>query len=209
MGRVKGKVAIVTGGAKGIGRATAELLAHEGARVIIADIDAARGRAAATKIGRRARFVRHDVREEEDWKALVDQVRREFCRIDVLVNNAGIYLIKPVARTTVEEFENIHATNVRGVFLGMKHVAPVMARQRRGSIINIASMDGNVGSEGHTAYGGSKGAVRTMTKDVAVEYAKKGVRVNSIHPGLVHTPMSAGVTEEFMSPIPMRRGAWR
>src|SRR5438874_13636699 len=126
MGRVKGKVSIVTGGARGIGRATCELLAREGARVIIADIDEARGKAAAKRIGPRARFLRHDVREEEDWKALVDAVRRQFRRIDVLVNNAGIYLIKPVAKTPLEEFENIHATNVRGVFLGMKYVAPLM-----------------------------------------------------------------------------------
>ena len=148
-------------------------MAREGARVIIADLDEARGKAAANKIRRRAQFVRHDVRNEEDWTALADYLKRKFRRIDVLVNNAGIYLIKPVAETTVEDLEEILATNVRGVFLGMKHFAPLMAQRKRGSIINISSMDGNVGSEGHTAYGGSKGAVRAMTKDVAVEYAKK------------------------------------
>ena len=190
MGRVQGKIAVVTGGAKGIGRATAELLAREGARVIIADLDEARGKAAANKIRRRAQFVRHDVRKEEDWTALADYVKRKFRRIDVLVNNAGIYLIKPVAETTVEDLEEILATNVRGVFLGMKHFAPLMAQRKRGSIINISSMDGNVGSEGHAAYGGSKGAVRAMTKDVAVEYAKKGVRVNSIHPAYIRTAMA-------------------
>jgi NAD(P)-dependent dehydrogenase (short-subunit alcohol dehydrogenase family) len=189
-GRVQGKVVIVTGGAKGIGRATAELLAREGARLIIADIDETQGKLAAKKIGRRAQFVRHDVRREDDWEALVDHVKRKFRRIDVLVNNAGIYLIKPVAETTVEELENILATNVRGVFLGMKHFAPLMAQRKKGSIINISSMDANVGSEGHTAYGGSKGAVRTMTKDVALEYAKKGVRVNSIHPAYIRTGMA-------------------
>jgi NAD(P)-dependent dehydrogenase (short-subunit alcohol dehydrogenase family) len=190
MGRVQGKVTVVTGGAKGIGRATAELLAREGARVIIADLDETEGKATAKRIGRRAKFVRHDVRKEDDWEVLVGLVSKEFHRIDVLVNNAGIYLIKPVAKTTIEEFEEILATNVRGVFLGMKHVAPLMARRKKGSIINISSMDGNVGSEGHTAYGASKGAVRTMTKDVAVEYAKKRVRVNSIHPAYIRTAMA-------------------
>lgn len=189
-GRVQGKVAIVTGGARGIGRATAELLAREGARVIIADIDENRGKAAARRIGRRVRFVRHDVREEKDWRQLLALVRKEFRKIDVLVNNAGIYLIKPLARTTVEELQAILATNVQGVFLGMKHVAPAMARRKRGSIVNIASMDGNVGAEGHAAYGGSKGAVRTMTKDAAVEFAKRGVRVNSIHPAYIRTAMA-------------------
>jgi NAD(P)-dependent dehydrogenase (short-subunit alcohol dehydrogenase family) len=189
-GRVHDKVAIVTGGAKGIGRATAELLAHEGARVLIADIDEVRGRAAARKIGRRAEFIRHDVRVEDDWRSLVQNATKRFRRIDVLVNNAGIYLIKPLSKTSVDDLEAIFATNVRGVFLGMKHVAPMMARRKKGSIINISSMDGNVGSEGHSAYGGSKGAVRTMTKDAAVEYAKQGVRVNSIHPAYIRTAMA-------------------
>jgi NAD(P)-dependent dehydrogenase (short-subunit alcohol dehydrogenase family) len=190
MGRVRGKVAIVTGGAKGIGRATATLLAREGARVIIADIDEAAGKATVRRIGRAAHFLRHDVRSEADWRSLVDQVMTRHRRIDVLVNNAGIYLIKPVADTTVEELEEIMAVNVRGVFLGMKHLAPLMARRKQGSIVNLSSMDGIVGSEGHTAYGASKGAVRTMTKDVAVEYARKGVRVNSIHPAYIRTGMA-------------------
>ena len=128
-------------------------MAREGARVIIADLDEARGKAAANKIRRRAQFVRHDVRNEEDWTALADYLKRKFRRIDVLVNNAGIYLIKPVAETTVEDLEEILATNVRGVFLGMKHFAPLMAQRKRGSIINISSMDGNVGQRDipHTA----------------------------------------------------------
>jgi NAD(P)-dependent dehydrogenase (short-subunit alcohol dehydrogenase family) len=190
MGRVQDKLAIVTGAAKGIGRATAELLAREGAQVVIADIDDAHGSATAKRIGRRAHFVHHDVRREDDWKALVEHARKEFGRCDVLVNNAGIYLIKPVAETTVEELEEILATNVRGVFLGMKHIAPWMAQRKKGSIVNLSSMDGNAGAEGHAAYGGSKGAVRTMTKDAAIEYAKKGVRINSIHPAYIRTAMA-------------------
>jgi NAD(P)-dependent dehydrogenase (short-subunit alcohol dehydrogenase family) len=189
-GRVHGKVAIVTGGGKGIGLATAELLAREGARVIIADYDEKAGRTAAKAIGRAARFIRHDVRLEEDWEALVTAVRKDFRRIDILVNNAGIYLIKPLAETTVDDLEGVLATNVRGVFLGMKHVAPVMIRQKHGSIVNLSSMDGNVGGEGLAAYGASKGAVRTLTKDAAIEYAKRGVRVNSIHPAYIRTDMA-------------------
>jgi NAD(P)-dependent dehydrogenase (short-subunit alcohol dehydrogenase family) len=190
MRRMQGKVVIVTGGAKGIGRATAELLALEGAWVVIADIDDEQGQATSGKIGRRAHFMHHDVRREDDWEALVGHVGKEYSRCDVLVNNAGIYLIKPMADTTVEELEEILATNVRGVFLGMKHIAPWMARRKKGSIINLSSMDGNAGAEGHAAYGASKGAVRTMTKDAAIEYAKKGVRVNSIHPAYIRTGMA-------------------
>ena len=193
MDRVKGKVAIVTGAARGIGRATARLLASEGARVIVADIDEAGGQQTVGEItasGGQALFIRHDVRAEDDWGRLVRQVRDTFDRIDVLVNNAGIYLIKDFTDTTLEDLEQILRTNVSGVFLGMRACAPVMAGQGQGSIINLSSMDGNVGSAGHTAYGGSKGAVRTMTKDVAIEYARRGVRVNSVHPGYIRTPMA-------------------
>jgi len=189
-GRVQGKIAIVTGGGKGIGRTTAELLAREGARVIIADYDEKAGRAAAKAIGRSATFMLHDVRLEEDWQKLVAAMRKKFKRIDILVNNAGIYLIKPLAETTVDDLEGILATNVRGVFLGIKHVAPVMLRQKQGAIVNISSMDGNVGAEGLAAYGASKGAVRTLTKDAALEYAARGVRVNSIHPAYIRTDMA-------------------
>src|SRR6185503_2033470 len=119
-----------------------------GAHVVIADIDTARGKAAAARLGRRVRFVRHDVRSEADWLSLTGPVLRRDRPIDVLVNNAGLYLIKPLADTTLEELDDILAVNVRGVFLGMKHVAPAMARRRRGSIVNLSSMDGIVGSDG-------------------------------------------------------------
>jgi NAD(P)-dependent dehydrogenase (short-subunit alcohol dehydrogenase family) len=188
--RVKGKLAVVTGGARGIGYAIASLLAHHGARVVIADIDEAHGNAAARRIGAMARFERHDVRNEADWLALVDGVQRRNRRIDVLVNNAGLYLIKPIAETTLGELDDILAVNVRGVFLGMKHVAPAMARRKAGSIVNLSSMDGIVASEGLAAYSASKGAVRLMTKAVALEYATKGVRVNSIHPAYIRTRMA-------------------
>lgn len=188
--RVQGKLAIVTGGARGIGYAIASLLAKQGARVVIADIDEAQGNAAVKRIGAMARFERLDVRSEADWMALAKSVERQHRRIDVLVNNAGIYLIKPIAETTYEELEDILAVNVRGVFLGMKHIAPAMARRRTGSIVNLSSMDGIVASEGLAAYSASKGAVRLMTKAVALEYATKGVRVNSIHPAYIRTRMA-------------------
>ena len=190
MKRARGKVAIVTGGARGIGYAVASILVQEGARVVIADIDEAQGRAAARRLGPAVRFERHDVRSEPDWLKLVKSVMRRNRRIDVLVNNAGIYLIKPIAETTLQELEEILAVNVRGVFLGMKYIAPVMARRRIGSIVNVSSMDGIVGSEGLAAYAASKGAVRLMTKVVALEYAAKGLRVNSVHPAYIRTRMA-------------------
>jgi NAD(P)-dependent dehydrogenase (short-subunit alcohol dehydrogenase family) len=190
MKRLHGKLAIVTGGARGIGAAIAKRFAEEGAHVVIADIDTARGKAAAARLGRRVRFVRHDVRSEADWLSLTGPVLRRDRPIDVLVNNAGLYLIKPLADTTLEELDDILAVNVRGVFLGMKHVAPAMARRRRGSIVNLSSMDGIVGSDGLAAYAASKGAVRLMTKVAALEYAGRGVRVNSIHPAYIRTGMA-------------------
>jgi len=193
MGRLSEKVAIVTGAAGGIGRATALLLAREGATVLNVDIDERGGAETMALIvngGRNSVFFPYDVRSEEAWRLLVREACRDFGRVDVLVNNAGLYLIRDLARTTVEDLDEILSTNVRSVFLGMKHCAPVMAQQKRGSIVNISSMDGNVGSAGHTAYGGSKGAVRTMTKDVAIEYASHGVRVNSVHPGYIRTRMA-------------------
>lgn len=193
MDRVKGKVAIVTGAARGIGRATARLLAAEGATVVLADIDEKPGRQAAEEItasGGTGLFVPHDVRREEDWNHLVRLVGERFGRIGVLVNNAGIYLIKDLPETTLADLDEIFRTNVRGVFLGMRACAPVMAEQGGGSIVNLSSMDSNVGSDGHTVYGGSKGAVRSMSKDVAIEYSRRGVRVNSIHPGYIHTDMA-------------------
>jgi NAD(P)-dependent dehydrogenase (short-subunit alcohol dehydrogenase family) len=187
--RVRGKLAVVTGGARGIGYAIASLLAQNGARVVIADIDDVQGKAAAKRIGAMSRFERLDVRNEAEWEALAERLERRHRRIDVLVNNAGIYLIKPITETTLEEFDDILAVNVRGVSF-MKYVAPAMARRRAGSIVNLSSMDGIVASEGLAAYSASKGAVRLMTKAVALEFATKGVRVNSIHPAYIRTRMA-------------------
>jgi NAD(P)-dependent dehydrogenase (short-subunit alcohol dehydrogenase family) len=195
MDRVRNKVCLVTGAARGIGRATAELLVREGGTVYLSDLDEPAGEAAAKEIAGatdagRVRFVPLDVREEPAWEQAVARVLADQGRIDVLVNNAGVYLIKPLPDCTHADLEHVFATNVRGTFLGMRHAAPIMAAHGGGSIVNLSSMDANVGSEGHTVYGGSKGAVRAMTKDVAIEYAKQKVRVNSVHPGYIHTEMA-------------------
>ena len=193
MRRVDQKVAIVTGGAMGIGQACAALLAREGATVVITDIEEKQGSATAADIsagGGEAMFLRHDVASEADWESVVARTIGKYGRLDVLVNNAGIYLIRELEKTTVEEMERLFRINVLGVFLGMKHCAPIMAQARGGSIINLSSVAGICGFSGHTAYGSTKGAVRTMTKDVAIEYARRGVRVNSVHPAYIRTRMA-------------------
>lgn len=212
MDRVKGKIAIVTGAAAGIGRACAVLLAREGASVVLTDVDESGGASAAEEItgaGGRAIFVRQDVSVEADWKRVVERAREAFGRVDVLVNNAGIYVFGDLVKTTVEEMERVFRVNVLGPFLGMKYCAPLMEAQGRGSIINLSSIAGMIGMARHTVYGASKGAIRTMTKDVAMEYARRGVRVNSIHPGAILTQMvemaarDRGVTpKEFGESLP-------
>lgn len=193
MGRVEGKVAIVTGGAVGIGRATAELLAEEGAQVAVTDVDTDAGQATVDRIndaGGSAAFFEHDVADEAQWKRVVDDVQDAFGTPDVLVNNAGIYLIKSMEETTVEEWRRLMDINVTGVFLGMKHCTPLMREAGTGSVVNLSSVAGLIGAANHTCYGASKGAVRIMTKDAALELAEAGVRVNSIHPAYIDTQMA-------------------
>lgn len=192
-GRVEGKVAIVTGGGAGIGRSSGLRLAEEGARVIVTDISEERGRETVEEIERRGGeglFIAHDVAREDHWHSVVEEARERFGGVDVLLNNAGIYLIKPLVETTLEDWNNLMAVNVTGVFLGMRECAPVMAERGGGSIINLSSVAGLLGVAGHTLYGASKGAVRIMTKDVAMEYARAQVRVNSVHPGYINTGMA-------------------
>ena len=192
MNRITGKVAIVTGGAVGIGRASALRLAAEGAMVVITDIDARSGAETVKLItdkGGKAKFVRHDVTDEAGWRSLVESVERDYGKIDVLMNNAGIYVIKPLVETTVEEWNRLMGINVLGTFLGMKSVVPVMQRHGGGSIINLSSAAGLWGFAGHVLYGASKGAVRIMTKDAAIELGPQQIRVNSIHPGYINTGM--------------------
>ncbi len=191
--RLKDKVAVVTGSGNGIGRDTAKRFAREGAIVVATDIDldAANATAAALReTGAEAMAIRHDVRSEADWKAVADEAMRAYGRIDVLLNNAGIYVIRLLAETTLEDWDRTMSINVTGVFLGMREIVPRMAAAGSGSVINMSSLAGMVGGAGHTMYGASKGAVRTMTKDVAIEFATRGVRVNSVHPGMIDTGMA-------------------
>jgi NAD(P)-dependent dehydrogenase (short-subunit alcohol dehydrogenase family) len=193
MNRVEGKTAIVTGAAQGIGRAVAQMLADEGARVAVTDVDDQAGQEtvkAIVEAGGEAAFFDHDVTLEADWERVVREVTDTFGPPDVLVNNAGIYRIAPMTETTVADWEALMDVNVTGVFLGMKHCTPPMVEQEQGSVINLSSVAGLVGVSGHTCYGASKGAVRTMTKDAAMELAEAGVRVNSVHPAYIDTQMA-------------------
>jgi NAD(P)-dependent dehydrogenase (short-subunit alcohol dehydrogenase family) len=192
MNRVQGKTAIVTGGAHGIGRAVARMLADEGARVAVTDVDDAGTTTVdlITEAGGDAIFLEHDVTSEADWERVVREVTDTFGAPDVLVNNAGIYHIEPVAETSVEDWTALMDVNVTGVFLGLKHCTPPMAEQGRGSVINLSSVAGLVGVPNHTCYGASKGAVRIMTKDAAMELAESGIRVNSVHPAYIDTQMA-------------------
>ncbi|MFC7394763.1 SDR family NAD(P)-dependent oxidoreductase [Scopulibacillus cellulosilyticus] len=191
--RLENKVAVITGGGTGIGKETALLFAKEGAKIVITDINQESGSQAVKDIeanSGEALFVQHDVSKEEDWKKVAEETIKTFGKVDVLFNNAGIYIIKPVADIELEEWNRLMSINVTGVFLGMKHIMPLMAKQNKGSVINASSIAGLMGAPGHVLYGASKGAVRIMTKDAAMEYAESGVRVNSIHPGYIDTGMA-------------------
>jgi len=191
-GRLAGKVAIVTGGASGIGEATCKLFAREGARVIVADVQVEKGNAVAQAVrdgGGTAEFVRTDMARLEDVKAMIDYTANKFGRLDVLVNNAGVESPKPEVETSEEDYDRIMAVNVKGVFFATKHAVTLMKKGGGGSIINISSAYGIIGSAGFGAYHASKGAVRTFTKATAVAHAKDGIRANSIHPGPIDTPL--------------------
>ena len=190
MGRVENKVALVTGGASGIGFATAELLAAEGARVVIGDIDRAAAERAVAAIGPRASFHLLDVTREDEWIAVTDAILRDLGRLDILVNNAGVVLLKDIEATTLAEWRTLMAVNHDGVFLGCKHAVRVM-KERGGAIINISSVAGLIGHPALAAYCASKGGVRLLTKSVALHCARRGygIRCNSVHPSFVDTPM--------------------
>jgi 3alpha(or 20beta)-hydroxysteroid dehydrogenase len=207
-GRLEGKVALISGGARGQGATEAELFVNEGAKVVIGDVLDDEGKATADRIGENCRYVHLDVTLEEDWQAALQFTIDEFGAPDVLVNNAGIFLIAPIAATTLEDYERVIKINQTGVFLGMKTVGPVMCEHQRGSIVNISSVAGMKGAGATIAYSASKWAVRGMTKCAANEYASFGVRVNSVHPGIIDTPMLQeferwGVREAMRDSIPM------
>ena len=193
--RVAGKVALVSGGARGIGAATAELLAREGAAVVIADVLEAEGRQTEARIveaGGRATFMLLDVTDEANWQAVIAATVAAYGKLDVVVNNAGISGRRsPVTETDGDNWDRVMEINGKGVFLGTKLAIPELRRAGGGSIINISSIYGMVGSETSAAYHASKGAVRIFTKAAAIQYAGEGIRVNSVHPGFVDSPMTA------------------
>lgn len=193
MRRLEGKVALITGAAleRGQGGCEARLFAREGATVVLADIEDEAGRATAAAIGPRAEYARLDVTDAAAWAELVRDVVARHGRLDVLVNNAGVWHTGGLLDTSPEDFRRVVEINQTGVFLGMHAVAPVMRDQGAGSIVNISSAAGLRGDPAIHAYVASKWAVRGMTKAAALELAPFGVRVNSVHPGLIQTPMSA------------------
>ncbi len=191
MGRLEGKVTIITGGARGQGAEEARLFADEGATVVITDVLDEQGMACASAIPR-AQYRRLDVRSEAAWEETVAAVIAQHGRVDVLVNNAGVDLNKRFELTTLEDWERVVSINQTGVFLGMRTVGRAMiATGTGGSIINVSSVAGMEGVKGRAAYGSTKWAVRGITKVGALEWGEHGIRVNSIHPGLIETPMTA------------------
>lgn len=201
MGRLDSKVAVITGGADGIGRAIADGMASEGARVIIGDIDDGKGEAVAEALrraGNDARYIHCDVAEGADVANLIETTIAETGRLDVMVNNAAIAIGGfPIHEMTEEQWHRLIAVNLTSVFHGCKYALPQMIAQKSGSIINMASAQGHTGLEGWTAYAGAKGAVLSMTRQMAVEFGPDNVRVNSISPGTINTPMNEKLVEEL------------
>jgi cyclopentanol dehydrogenase len=216
MDRLKGKVALISGGARGQGASEARLFAGEGAKVVIGDVRDELTKQTADeingKLGAKAVYpIRLDVTRAADWRAAVEASEREFGGLDILINNAGIANVKGIEETSEEEWDAIVNINQKGVWLGMKAAIPAMRRRGGGSIVNISSIYGLIGSAGSAAYHGTKGAVRLLSKAAAVQYAPDKIRVNSIHPGVILTPMVDVVPREDLQPMidlaPMKRGA--
>jgi len=212
MGKLDGRVALITGGARGQGAAESALFASEGATVVLTDVLDADGQATARAVG--GTYLHHDVTSESRWDEVVAEIVAQHGRIDILVNNAGIFKNGGILNTTLEDYRRVIEVNQVGVFLGMRAVAKHMVERGTGAIVNISSIAGMQGSPGAVAYGASKWAVRGMTKGAAGELGRFGIRVNSIHPGLIETPMlheipgiDAGGADRWVRRIPIGRVA--
>ncbi len=204
------KVAIITGGARGMGESHVRRFIEEGAKVVFTDINTSAGEALAEELGENAVFVEHDVTDSDGWKTVVDQAESAFGPVNVLVNNAGISMSKTIFEMTEAEYRKIIDINQISVFLGIKAVLPSMQKAEGGSIVNISSMNGIVG--GAPGYTDSKFAVRGLTKAAAIQLGGLGIRVNSVHPGVIETPMvsegdAVEQIREFAKQIPMKRTA--
>lgn len=208
MKRLDGKVAIVTGAAQGMGASHVRRFVAEGAKVVFTDINAEKGQALEKELGENSKFIKHDVTNAADWQVVVDSTEELFGAIDILVNNAGISMNVSLLDMTEEQYRKIVDINQISVFLGMKTTAPSMIKAKKGSIVNISSMNGIVG--GAVGYTDTKFAVRGMTKAAALQLGQHGIRVNSVHPGVIETPMisegdAVEAIKEFSKHIPMRR----
>jgi 3alpha(or 20beta)-hydroxysteroid dehydrogenase len=189
MGRLSGKTAIVTGGARGMGGATSRRFVEEGAKVAICDVLEADGKALAAELGSNAKFYKLDVTSADSWAGVVKAVEADLGPVDVLVNNAGVIIMKGIFELTHEEYERVLKVNLHGPFLGIQAVGPGMVKRGKGSIVNISSVDGMRGSNALAAYASSKWGLRGLTRVAAMELGHKGVRVNSVHPGGIDTKM--------------------
>lgn len=205
MGRFANTVALISGGARGMGASHARALVAEGAKVVIGDVLVAEGEALAKELGAAVKFVRLDVTQEADWQAAVTAAEALGGPVDLLINNAGIVGFGGVADTSLADFERVIDINLVGVFLGMKHAAPSMKRAGGGAIINISSTAGMMGYANIAAYVASKWGVRGITKAAAMELGRDGIRVVSVHPGPIRTPMTQGMGDELTATQPIAR----
>jgi NAD(P)-dependent dehydrogenase (short-subunit alcohol dehydrogenase family) len=217
--RLQGKVALITGAAHGMGEVEANMFAKEGAKVVVADLLEAEGKQvveAIAKDGGESLFVRLDVTNEAEWRQAVESAVARFGKLDILVNNAGISGSAGADLLSTEAWDRVMAVNAKGVFLGLKYAIPAMQRAGGGAIVNISSISGFVGQDYiHMAYNASKGAVRIMTKSAAVQYAKDGIRVNSVHPGVMPPMLTStrgadsAERQRLLAKVPMGRAGHR
>jgi 3alpha(or 20beta)-hydroxysteroid dehydrogenase len=199
MGRVDGKVALISGAARGMGASHARLLVSEGAKVVLGDVLDDQGAAVAAELGESARYIHLDVTDAEDWAAGVDLALRAFGTLNVLVNNAGIVYRRTLKNLERERWQRVLDVNLTGTLLGIKSVIEPMTAAGGGSIINMSSIQGMRGTRGNHGYVASKWAIRGLTKSAALELAPNNIRVNSLHPGMVRTPMTAHMPEDLVA----------